>query len=129
MAHQNNYLHISTCRKTSLLLINSIHVVLSSLEIQRLIKDSENQRDKIYYKVFNSVWKEETHKLSKEVTAKTFFSNVYVTVHNLLRWTFFIPCNNWKTVSLVKDFCGPEISSTITFLLSLKQVIWKKFTF
>ena len=64
----------STCRKICLLLINSIYLVFCCLEIQRrpnILQRKPNilqrspeyiQADQVYYKFFDSVWKEMTHK-------------------------------------------------------------------
>ena len=68
----SNYL--STHRKTSLLLINNINLVLHSLKIRRRLIQTK------YTASFFTVWKETTRKPSKLATAKNIFSSVYVIV-------------------------------------------------
>ena len=68
---KSNY--ISACRKLNLLLINSICLVVSFLEMQRKLIQS-----KVHYKFFSSVSKETTHKPSKVAAAKTFRQCVHV---------------------------------------------------
>ena len=49
--------------------------------------------------------------------------------YNLLRWMFFIPCNNWKLYFLHKFIVTQRLGATITLLHSLNQVFWKKSVF
>ena len=74
----SNYL--STCGKTSLLLINSIYFVLFSLEIQKRLTDQQEIQTKYATIFFYCVWKKTTHKPSKLTIAKKFFSSVHVIV-------------------------------------------------
>ena len=68
---------ISTYRKLNVLLINGIHLVVSSLVMQmRLIQT------KVYYKL---------------AAAKKVFSKGLYHWYNLLRWMLFAPCDNRKT--------------------------------
>ena len=48
---------------------------------------------------------------------------------NLLRWMFFVLCNNWKTLLCIKVYRYSEIFLTDMLLLSLKPVFWKKSVF
>ena len=48
---------------------------------------------------------------------------------NLLRWIFLIPCDKWRTLFFLKACRYFKIFSTAIFLLSLKQVFWKKSLF
>ena len=48
---------------------------------------------------------------------------------NLLRWIFFIPFDNWKSLLFVKVCSYFEILSAVILHLSLKQVFWKKSAF
>ena len=67
---------ISACRKLDLLLINSICLVVSSLEMQGALMQT-----KVRYKYFYSVSKETftlSHKPSNVVTAKNVSSSVHV---------------------------------------------------
>ena len=48
---------------------------------------------------------------------------------NLLRWMFFVPCDNWKTLFFLKVCRYCEIFSTAILSFSLKQVFWKKSVF
>ena len=43
---------------------------------------------------------------------------------SLLRWMFFIPCDNWKTWFFIKVCRYYWIFSTAILLLSLKKVFW-----
>ena len=78
-------------RKLNLLLINSVYLVFSSLEMHGRLKQT-----KVYCKFVGSNWKETTYKLSKEECPCYWY--------NLLRWMFFIPCDNWNTLFFIK-FC------------------------
>ena len=49
--------------------------------------------------------------------------------YNLLRWMFFIPCDNWKTFFLYKLIVAQKFGVTGMLLRSLKQVFWKKSRF
>ena len=66
---------LSTYRKTSLILHISVHLVLSSLKIQRRVIPT-----KYTASFFHSVWKETSPKPWKVPTAKVSFSSVYVKV-------------------------------------------------
>ena len=74
------YLHfgtsneISAYSKTCLLHINSIHLVLSSLDLQRRVIKIK------YTTSFFTLWKETTPKPSKVATAKDFSHSVHVIV-------------------------------------------------
>ena len=48
---------------------------------------------------------------------------------NLLRWMFFVPCDNWKMLLFPKVCRYCEIFSTAILSFSLKQVFWKKSVF
>ena len=48
---------------------------------------------------------------------------------NLLRWIFFIPFDNWKSLLFVKVCSYFEIILAVILQLSLKQVFWKKSVF
>ena len=92
--------------KLDLLLINSICLIVSSLEMQRKLILT-----KVHYKFLSSVSKETTHKPSKVVVAKNFSSGVHVINTKLLRRMLFIPFDNWKSVLFVIVFCSFEIIS------------------
>ena len=49
--------------------------------------------------------------------------------YNLLRWMFFILCDNWKTLLFMKVCRYSEIFLSAMLLLSLKPVFWKKSVF
>ena len=70
---------MSICGKPNLLPINGIYLVFSSLEKQRRLIQT-----KVYYK--------ETPKKPLKVAAEK------KVIPNLLRFMFFIPYNNWKTL-------------------------------
>ena len=46
-----------------------------------------------------------------------------------LRWMFFVPCHDWKTLFCLKVFRHCEIFSSAILPFSLKQVSWKKSIF
>ena len=64
---------ISTYEKLNLFLINSVYVVISSLEMQRRLVQT-----KLYYKSFYSTSKETSHKASKVAAVKNPLPSVYV---------------------------------------------------
>ena len=77
--------------------MNSIDLILSSLEIQRTLKGQS------ILQVF-LLWKETTHKPSKVATAKKRF------LHCFYYWCFdmlFVPCDNWKTLKRDSNTCFP----------------------
>ena len=47
----------------------------------------------------------------------------------LLRWIFFIQCNNWKTLFFIKVYRYSKVFLMAMLLLSLKQVSWNKYIF
>ena len=49
--------------------------------------------------------------------------------YNLLRWKFFIPCDNCKQHSLHKFIVKQRLGATTMLLRSFKQVFWKKSVF
>ena len=93
---------------------------------------SENPKkshtNQIYYKFFYSAWREATHKPSKVATAKK-FSLLCLSLLQLTSINVFIPCDNWKTLFFIKVYRYRQVSSTVMFLRSLKQMIWKKSVF
>ena len=61
-------------------------MVFSFLEMQRRLIQT-----KVYYKPFCFVWKCVYH------------------CYNLLRWMFFTPCDNWKTLFFIQIYRYPEV--------------------
>ena len=66
--------------------------------------------------------------LSEKTISQTFkssscksLSQVCVPLYNLLRWMFFIPCHNWKTLFFIQICCY------LWLMRSLKEVFWKKY--
>ena len=50
--------------------------------------------------------------------------------YNLLRWMFFVTCDNWKTFFFIQAYHYPEAwCNRHVELRSLKQVFWKKSRF
>ena len=54
--------------------------------------------------------------LSEKTISQTFkssscksLSQVCVPLYNLLRWMFFIPCDNWKTLFFIQIYCYIEV--------------------
>ena len=75
---------------------------------------------KVYYTFF-TVWKETTHKPLKIATAKKPFLQSVCYWYNLLRWMFFILCDNRKALFFIKVYLCSDIFLTIMLLLSLKN--------
>ena len=109
----SNKLSYYKYRKTSLILVNSIHLLLP---------------DQVYYKFFYNARKETNPKTSKVATAKTFFSSVYVIVA-----TCFNKCFLFHEITGRHCFYTTLLIPWGLFnrhvLASSKQVIWKKTVF
>ena len=105
----------------NLLLINSISLVVSSLEMQiKLIQTKEHR------KFFCSVSKITTHKPSKVATAKNNLVHSACYRYNLLWWMFFILFDNWNSLIFVKVCRYNEILSAAILQLSSKQSALKE---
>ena len=65
----------------------------------------------------------------KAAAAKNFFLRCVCYRCNLLRWMFFVPCDNWKLLFFLKVCRYCDIFSTVILSFYLKQVFWKKSLF
>ena len=119
--------------KTKFLLINSIYMVFSSLEMQRRLVIT-----KVYYKPFYSVWKRMPHKSLKVAAAKKSFSSVYIImeslIHVIIDTTGFEECLFFLVISgrhyfSYKLIVTQRFGTTTVLLRSLKQVFWNKSAF
>ena len=87
---------MSTCGKPNLLPIKGIFLVFSSREKQRRLIQT-----KIYYNSLQYTLVCMPNKLLKVTAEKK-------VIPNLLRFMFFIPCNNWKTLFFTQIQHYPE---------------------
>ena len=62
----------------------------------------------------------------KSSSCENFFLQCVCYRCNLLRWMFFVPCDNWKTLFFLKVCRYCEIFSTAILSFSLKQVFLKE---
>ena len=83
---------------------------------------------KVHFKFFNLSESKRLTNLQKQQLQKNFLQCVCYRC-NLLRWMFFVPCDNWKTLFFLKVCRCCEIFSTAILPFSLKQVFWKKSVF
>ena len=65
----------------------------------------------------------------KSSSCKKVFCKCVYHWYNLLRWMFFILCDNWKQYFLQKFIVTQMLGATTMLLRSLKQVFWKKSAF
>ena len=106
---------ISTYRKLNLPLTSSIYFVFLPLEIQNRLEQT-----KVYHAFSYFVWKETSHKPLKVAAAINPFLQCVCYWYNLLRWMFFILCDNWKTLLFMKvyryseEVCILCVTSTIS---------------
>ena len=100
------------------LIKNCIHLVLSSLEIQRRVQ--------VYY-IFLLFLKRDDSQTFKSINCKNFSSSVCY-CYNLLRcFLFHMITGRYRFFTKVYRY--PEVSSTAMHFRSLKQVNWKKTIF
>ena len=70
---------------------------------------------------------ETTHKLSKVIAAKSYFSSLYVSYwYNLLRRMFFIPYDDWKMLFLMKVYRYSEGSFYSTAIAFFEASVLKE---
>ena len=115
---------ISTYRNLNLPLTSSIYFVFLPLEMQK-----KTQTDQSIPCVFLLCLKRNNPQTFKSGSCKNPFLQCLCYCYNLLRWMFFILCNNWKTLLFMKVCHYSEIFLSAMLLLSLKPVFWKKSTF
>ena len=116
--------YISTYEKLNLLPINSFFLVFPSWEMQRRLMER-----KVYYKLFLFSYRRSVSRTFKSSSCKKVFLKCVYHWYNLLRWTFFIPCDNCKQYFLHKFIITQRLGATAMLLCSFKQVFWKKFAF
>ena len=114
---------ISTYRKLNLLLTSSIYFVFLPPEMQKRLEQTE-----VYTRFLIFFKKKRPTNLSKWQLQNPFLQRVCYW-YNLLRWMFFILCDNWKTLLFMKVCRYSEIFLSAMLLLFLKPVFWKKSVF
>ena len=112
---------ISTYRKLNLPLTSSIYFVFLLLEMEK-----KTQTDKSIPCVFLLCLKREVPQTFKSGSCNNLLPWSVCCWYNLLRWMFFILCDNWKTIIFMKNLHYSEISLFAMLMLSLKPVFWKK---
>ena len=115
---------ISTYRKLNLLLTSSIYFVFWPLEMQK-----KTRTDQSIPRVFLLCLKRNDPQTFKSGSCKNPFLQCVCYWYNLLRWMFFILCDNWKTLLFMKVCRYSEIFLSAMLLLSLKTEFWKKSVF
>ena len=112
---------ISRYRNLNFPLTSSIYFVFLPLEMQK-----KTRTDQSIPRVFLLCLKRnDPHSGSCK---NPFLQCVYY-CYNLLRWMFFVLCDNWKTLLFMKVCRYSEIFLSAMLLLSLKPVFWKKSAF
>ena len=96
--------------------MNSVYLVVSSLEMQRRL-----MKTKYTPKLLYCVSKERTHKRSNVGAAKNIFLQCVYCRYNLLWWLFFIPYDHWKTLFFVKVSCYFDIFQPVYYCF-----LWNK---
>ena len=97
---------LPTYRKTCLLLVNSIYLVSSSLEIQRRIPQIK------YTTSFVTLSEKKLLQTFKNSNYKKLFLKC-ISCYYLLRLTFLVPCDNWDNLR--------NLSSTRTDVFSARE--------
>ena len=115
---------ISTYRDLNLPLTSSIYFVFLPLEMQK-----KTRTDQSIPRVFLLCLKRNDPQTFKSGSCKNPFLQCVCYCYNLLRWMFFILCDNWKTLLFMKVCRYSEIFLSAMLLLSLKPVFWKKSVF
>ena len=97
--------------------VTSIHLVSSSVEMQRLVQT------KVYYKLCYCVWKETSHKLLKVAAAKMFFLSVFIIDTTCFDECFFLlHVITGRHCFLCKFIVTLRFGETAMLVCSLKQV-------
>ena len=115
---------IPTYRKLNLPLTSSIYFVFWPLEMQK-----KTRTDQSIPRVFLLCLKRNDPQTFTSASCKNPFLQCVCYWYNLLRWMFFILCDNWKTLLFMKVCRYSEIFLSAMLLLSLKPVFWKKSIF
>ena len=95
--------YISTYGKLNLLPINSIFFVFPSRVMQRRLMQT-----KAYYKISLFSLKRSASKAFQSSRRKRVLPKCVYHWYNLLRWMFFIPCDNSKQVFFYTDLSSPR---------------------
>ena len=116
--------YISACRKLNLLLINSICLVVSSLEMQRGLNKPKNYKakysDQSTLQVFSLCLKRNNSQTYKSSSFEKIFLQCACYRYNLLRVIFLILFDSWKILFFVNVCCYFEILPAAILQLSLK---------
>ena len=88
---------ISTYRKLNLPLTSSIYFVLLPLEIQK-----KTRTDQSIPRICLLCLKRNDPQTFKSGSCKNSFLQCVCYCYNLLRWMFFVLCDNWKTLLFMK---------------------------
>ena len=110
---------ISTYRKLDLSLTNSVYLVFLPLETQKGLEQT-----KVSTRFFTL--KRNDPKTFKTGSCKNLFLQRVWCWYKLLRWMYFVLCDNRKTLLFLKVYCYSEIFLTAMLLLFFKKVFWKK---
>ena len=65
----------------------------------------------------------------KSSSCKKVFPKCVYHGHNLLRWIFFIPSDNWKTFFFIQTYDYPEVWFNRYVAALIETIFWKKFAF
>ena len=95
--------YISTYGKLNLLPINSIFFVFPSRVMQRRLMQT-----KAYYKISLFSLKRSASKAFQSSRCKRVLPKCVYHWYNLLRWMFFIPCDNSKQYFFTQIYCYSE---------------------
>ena len=114
---------ISTYIKLNLPLTSNIYFVFLPLEMQKTRTGQSIPR------VFLLCLKRNNPQTFKSGRWKNSFLQPVFYCYNLLRWMFFVLCDNWKALLLMKVYRYSEIFLSAMLLLSLKPVFWKMSVF
>ena len=107
----------STYRKLNFPLTSSYYFFFLPLEMQK----KRLEQTKVYHSFSHFLWKETASKPLQVAAAKAIFLQCVCYWHNLLRWMFFLVCDNWKTLLFVKVYRYSE-----TFEASCCCFLWSQ---
>ena len=115
---------ISAYRKLNLPLTSRTYFVFEPLEMQK-----KTRTDQGIPRVFLLCLKRNNPQTFKSGSCINPFLQSVCYCYNLLRWMFFILCDNWTTLLFMKVCRYFEIFLSAMLLLSLKPVFCKKYVF
>ena len=99
-------------------------MVISSREMHRRLIQT-----KVYYKLFQSVWKEASHKTLKVAAAEKSFPSVFIIDTTCFDECFLFYVITRNNIFLHKFIVTQRLGTTAMLQRSLKQVFWKKSAF